>query len=99
MPGAAIPCVIMLTKIRYQGYAPNASEHLESEAKINQVQKRVPEGSAVIAMVESDGREYCCTIDVFLEKKSVYTSSIGSSLSLAVSQAVDSIQNKLEGVS
>ena len=85
----------MLTQVRYQGYAPSFLEQSELEATINQVRKAAPKNASIFALIESDGREFCCTIDVFLEKRSVYTSDIAGTVDLAIFNAVNAIEKKL----
>jgi ribosome-associated translation inhibitor RaiA len=62
----------MLTDFRYKGFKPEKELESEAEAILQNVEKCVPHGTAVVASIEFDGASYTCSVDAYLKRGSFY---------------------------
>jgi ribosome-associated translation inhibitor RaiA len=85
----------MLTELRYKGFTPETQIKTEAEEVLDHVQKCVPTGTAVIAMLEFEDGLYTCSVDAYLKRGSFYAQATDKDPMEALHHAEETILKKV----
>jgi ribosome-associated translation inhibitor RaiA len=85
----------MLTDFRFKGFKPDAEVEGEAEEILDNIQKCVPTGTAVVASLEFDGGYYTCSVDAYLKRGSFYAQATDKDPIQALHNAEETILKKV----
>ena len=88
----------MIIGFRYKGFEPNDQVIAEADQLLEHIEDLAPLGSTVVALLDYDGKNYACSLDIFARTGSVFTSVSDENAIQSIRRAEETIIEKMRKV-
>jgi len=88
----------MIIGFQYKGFEPNDQITAEADEMLEHIQDLAPIGSTVVALLDYDGKNYACSVDVFVRNGSVFASASNDDAIQSIRRAEETIIEKMRKI-
>lgn len=85
----------MIIGFQYKGFEPNDQVTAEASETLDHIQDIAPLGSTVVALLDYDGKNYACSLDIFTRNGSVFASASNEDAIQSIRRAEETIIEKM----
>ena len=88
----------MIIGFQYKGFEPNHQITTEADDMLEHIQDLAPLGSTIIALLEYDGKNYTCSVNIFARTGSVFASVSNEDIIQSIRRAEETLIEKLRKI-
>ena len=88
----------MIIGFQYKGFEPNDQITAEAEEMLEHIQDVAPLGSTVVALLDYDGKNYSCSVDVVTRNGSVFASASKEDAIQSILRTEETILEKMRKI-
>ena len=88
----------MIIGFKYKGFEPDDHVVTEAEETLDHIQDLAPIDATIVALLDYDGSNYACSVDIFVRNGSIFASVSNEHAGQALRRAEETIIEKLRKV-